>query len=97
ALSHSAAAAAQQPSRAALQQQPSRPAAAAEPPCCHRVVLERPSRPAPSRPGVAEPPNVHRAVRPALPVMASPSVLTFDAAGRAVDFEVWVDDLQLFL
>ncbi|CAI5986250.1 unnamed protein product [Closterium sp. NIES-65] len=29
--------------------------------------------------------------------MASPSVLTFDAEGRAVDFEVWVDDLQLFL
>ncbi|CAI7738321.1 unnamed protein product [Closterium sp. NIES-54] len=26
-----------------------------------------------------------------------PSVLAFDAAGRAVDFEVWVDDLQLFL
>ncbi|CAI5995129.1 unnamed protein product [Closterium sp. NIES-65] len=29
--------------------------------------------------------------------MASPSVLTFDAEGRAVDFEVWVDYLQLFL
>ncbi|CAI5953392.1 unnamed protein product [Closterium sp. NIES-65] len=29
--------------------------------------------------------------------MASPSVLTFDAEGRAVDFEFWVDDLQLFL
>ncbi|CAI7888642.1 unnamed protein product [Closterium sp. NIES-53] len=29
--------------------------------------------------------------------MASPSVLTFDADGRAVDFEVWIDDLQLFL
>ncbi|CAI7789794.1 unnamed protein product, partial [Closterium sp. NIES-53] len=29
--------------------------------------------------------------------MATPSVLTFDAKGRAVDFEVWVDDLQLFL
>ncbi|CAI6002216.1 unnamed protein product [Closterium sp. NIES-64] len=29
--------------------------------------------------------------------MASPSVLTFDAEGRAIDFEVWVDDLQLFL
>ncbi|CAI7843204.1 unnamed protein product [Closterium sp. NIES-54] len=29
--------------------------------------------------------------------MATPSVLTFDAEGRAVDFEVWVDDLQLFL
>ncbi|CAI7812535.1 unnamed protein product [Closterium sp. NIES-54] len=29
--------------------------------------------------------------------MATPSVLTFDAEGRAVDFEVWVDDLQIFL
>ncbi|CAI7897668.1 unnamed protein product [Closterium sp. NIES-54] len=29
--------------------------------------------------------------------MASPSVLTFDAEGHAVDFDVWVDDLQLFL
>ncbi|CAI5982814.1 unnamed protein product [Closterium sp. NIES-65] len=29
--------------------------------------------------------------------MATPSVLTFDAQGRAVDFEVWVDDFQLFL
>ncbi|CAI5963564.1 unnamed protein product [Closterium sp. NIES-65] len=29
--------------------------------------------------------------------MASPSVLTFDVEGRAADFEVWVDDLQLFL
>ncbi|CAI6004430.1 unnamed protein product [Closterium sp. NIES-65] len=29
--------------------------------------------------------------------MATPSVLAFDAEGRAVDFEVWVDDLQLFL
>ncbi|CAI7771845.1 unnamed protein product [Closterium sp. NIES-53] len=30
-------------------------------------------------------------------IMASPSVLTFDAEGRVVDFDVWVDDLQLFL
>ncbi|CAI7803250.1 unnamed protein product, partial [Closterium sp. NIES-53] len=29
--------------------------------------------------------------------MASPSVLTFDAEGRAIDFDVWLDDLQLFL
>ncbi|CAI7876280.1 unnamed protein product [Closterium sp. NIES-53] len=29
--------------------------------------------------------------------MASPTVLTFDAEERAVDFDVWVDDLQLFL
>ncbi|CAI7732557.1 unnamed protein product [Closterium sp. NIES-54] len=30
-------------------------------------------------------------------VMATPNVLTFDAEGRAIDFKVWVDDLQLFL
>ncbi|CAI7823181.1 unnamed protein product, partial [Closterium sp. NIES-53] len=29
--------------------------------------------------------------------MASPTVLTFDAEGHAIDFDVWVDDLQLFL
>ncbi|CAI7897394.1 unnamed protein product [Closterium sp. NIES-54] len=29
--------------------------------------------------------------------MASLNVLTFDAEGRAVDFEVWLDDLQLLL
>ncbi|CAI5980663.1 unnamed protein product [Closterium sp. NIES-64] len=29
--------------------------------------------------------------------MAIPSVLAFDAEGRAIDFDVWVDDLQLFL
>ncbi|CAI7804514.1 unnamed protein product, partial [Closterium sp. NIES-53] len=29
--------------------------------------------------------------------MATPNVLAFDAEGRAIDFDVWVDDLQLFL
>ncbi|CAI5956797.1 unnamed protein product [Closterium sp. NIES-65] len=29
--------------------------------------------------------------------MATPSVHAFDAEGRAIDFDVWVDDLQLFL
>ncbi|CAI5962539.1 unnamed protein product [Closterium sp. NIES-65] len=29
--------------------------------------------------------------------MATPSVLAFDARGSAIDFDVWVDDLQLFL
>ncbi|CAI7881950.1 unnamed protein product [Closterium sp. NIES-53] len=29
--------------------------------------------------------------------MASLNLLTFDAEGRAVDFEVWLDDLQIFL
>ncbi|CAI7894120.1 unnamed protein product, partial [Closterium sp. NIES-53] len=29
--------------------------------------------------------------------MATPSVLAFDTEGRAINFDVWVDDLQLFL
>ncbi|CAI7786354.1 unnamed protein product, partial [Closterium sp. NIES-54] len=29
--------------------------------------------------------------------IASPSVLTFDAEGRPIKFEVWLDDLHLFL
>ncbi|CAI7746851.1 unnamed protein product, partial [Closterium sp. NIES-53] len=29
--------------------------------------------------------------------MATPSVLAFDAEGQAIDFDVWIDDLQLFL
>ncbi|CAI7934105.1 unnamed protein product [Closterium sp. NIES-54] len=29
--------------------------------------------------------------------MASPTLLTFDAEGRAVAFDLWLDDLQLFL
>ncbi|CAI5971284.1 unnamed protein product [Closterium sp. NIES-64] len=29
--------------------------------------------------------------------MATPSILAFDAEGRAIDFDVWLDDLQLFL
>ncbi|CAI7818246.1 unnamed protein product, partial [Closterium sp. NIES-54] len=33
----------------------------------------------------------------AVVAMATPSVLAFDAEGRAIDFEVWLDDLQLFL
>ncbi|CAI5959124.1 unnamed protein product [Closterium sp. NIES-64] len=34
---------------------------------------------------------------PTLPLPAPPPVLAFDAEGRAIDFDVWVDDLQLFL
>ncbi|CAI6012205.1 unnamed protein product [Closterium sp. NIES-65] len=29
--------------------------------------------------------------------MATPSVLALDAEGRAIDFDVWIDDLQFFL
>ncbi|CAI7912465.1 unnamed protein product [Closterium sp. NIES-53] len=42
-------------------------------------------------------PTAGSAATGATAVMASPTVLTFDAEGRAVDFDVWVDDLQLFL
>ncbi|CAI7823108.1 unnamed protein product, partial [Closterium sp. NIES-54] len=34
---------------------------------------------------------------PTTPIMASTTLLTFDADGRAVAFDVWLDDLQLFL
>ncbi|CAI5929802.1 unnamed protein product [Closterium sp. NIES-64] len=74
---------------------PSRPAA--EPPDSRAA--QPPSRPA------AEPPDSQAAEQPSCPTAEPPSsptaplacVLTFDAKGRAVDFEVWVDDLQLFL
>ncbi|CAI5950302.1 unnamed protein product [Closterium sp. NIES-64] len=79
-------------SRAALQL--SRPAA--EPP--YSRAAGQPSRTAaepPSSP-VAEPPICRAALllsRPSCPVR----VLAFDAEGQAIDFDVWVDDLQLFL
>ncbi|CAI5974489.1 unnamed protein product, partial [Closterium sp. NIES-64] len=86
--------------RAALP--PSRPGA--EPPCT-RAALP-PSRPGaeppctraalpPSRPG-GEPPSSRAALLQSCPACPA-CVLAFDAEGRAIDFEVWVDDLQLFL
>ncbi|CAI7774543.1 unnamed protein product, partial [Closterium sp. NIES-54] len=41
--------------------------------------------------------SIATAATAAIAAMASPTVLTFDAEGRAADFDVWVDDLQLFL
>ncbi|CAI7885029.1 unnamed protein product, partial [Closterium sp. NIES-54] len=41
--------------------------------------------------------TVPTAATAATAAMAIPNVLTFDAEGRVVDFDVWVDDLQLFL
>ncbi|CAI5986239.1 unnamed protein product [Closterium sp. NIES-65] len=82
-------------SRAALP--PSRPAAeppcrrAAEPPYCLAAAIST-GAPRPLLPRTGELTSSQ-----ATAVMATPSVLTFDAEGRAVDFEVWVDDLQLFL
>ncbi|CAI7922541.1 unnamed protein product, partial [Closterium sp. NIES-53] len=34
---------------------------------------------------------------PALPAMASLYVLTFDHEGRPIQFDTWLDDLQLYL
>ncbi|CAI7899193.1 unnamed protein product, partial [Closterium sp. NIES-54] len=92
--------AAQQPSRPAAEppssraaQQPSRPAAAAEPPS-RRAALQSGRCGSYRR---ASAPFLLGLVRSLSAVMATPTVLTFDAEGRAVDFEVWVDDLQLFL
>ncbi|CAI5964007.1 unnamed protein product [Closterium sp. NIES-65] len=88
-----------------------RAASAAEPPS--RPAAEPPSRQATDLPSRAatEPPSRRAAPQPrrhthcshgpvpaGLPRPASPArVLTFDAEGRAVNFDVWVDDLQLFL
>ncbi|CAI7875579.1 unnamed protein product, partial [Closterium sp. NIES-53] len=43
------------------------------------------------------PASATTAATAATDAMASPTVLTFDTEGRAFDFDVWVDDLQLFL
>ncbi|CAI7916863.1 unnamed protein product [Closterium sp. NIES-54] len=58
---------------------------------CRAALTSRPALPCPTAPTTAA------ATATATAAMASPSVLTFDAEGRVVDFELWVDDLQLFL
>ncbi|CAI5981854.1 unnamed protein product [Closterium sp. NIES-64] len=77
-------------SRAA--QQPSRPAA--EPPSSRAA--QQPSRPAAEPPSsrAAEPPSSRAAESPSRPTSGPPEL---PSLGRAIDFEVWVDDLQLFL
>ncbi|CAI7745299.1 unnamed protein product, partial [Closterium sp. NIES-53] len=79
------------PSRAAQQLQPSRPAAA-EPPSSSRAAQQQPSRPA-----AAEPPRSCRAAQEPPSRPATTELPNLHCPGRAVDFEVWVDDLQLFL
>ncbi|CAI5478996.1 unnamed protein product [Closterium sp. Yama58-4] len=101
---HGSAATTEQPSR--------RDAGAAEPPLppsCRRrraaVAAELPSRRAAVAAEQLLPPSRRAAVtcrRGPIPAgeprSFSPArVLTFDAEGRAIDFDVWVDDLQLFL
>ncbi|CAI7730142.1 unnamed protein product, partial [Closterium sp. NIES-54] len=74
---------------------PSTHAMALQPSCVQlRVPLSPP--PASSLPTVPNPESDPRSCCQSH-FMATPSVLTFDAEGRAVDFEVWVDHLQLFL
>ncbi|CAI7890025.1 unnamed protein product [Closterium sp. NIES-54] len=97
----------QEPSCAALLSCATQPSRAAQP---SRATFAEPRRPAePHR--TAEPhclsacpastaattATAATASTAATAAMASPTVLTFDAEGRAVDFDVWVDDLQLFL
>ncbi|CAI7900467.1 unnamed protein product [Closterium sp. NIES-54] len=82
--------------------------AAPQPPTRRRrAAVAEPPPPSRSRRAAASelPPSRRRraaaAVSLFLPARPGPlhpdCVLTFDAEGRAVDFEVWVDDLQLFL
>ncbi|CAI7903905.1 unnamed protein product, partial [Closterium sp. NIES-54] len=69
----------------------------------HQHKLRHPAEPRcpaePRRPAETRRPALTcaTAATAATATMASPTVLTFDAEGRAVDFDVWVDDLQLFL
>ncbi|CAI7878227.1 unnamed protein product, partial [Closterium sp. NIES-54] len=83
------------------------PVARAEPRCLAEPRrLTEPHRPAePRRPTVLHCPtytapvttSASAAATAPTATMASPTVLTFDAEGREVDFDVWVDDLQHFL
>ncbi|CAI7873769.1 unnamed protein product, partial [Closterium sp. NIES-54] len=63
---------------------------------CRSAHQAEPRRPA--EPRCPTEPHCPACIGPAATAaMASPTVLTFDAEGRAIDFDVWVDDLQLFL
>ncbi|CAI7871452.1 unnamed protein product [Closterium sp. NIES-54] len=81
-----------EPSRPAEPRSPAEPRRSAEP----RRQAE-PRRPALTCTTAATAATPATATTAATATMASPTVLTFDAEGRAVDFDVWVDDLQLFL
>ncbi|CAI7757817.1 unnamed protein product [Closterium sp. NIES-53] len=69
------------PRRPTEPRRPAEPRRPTEPHC--------PARAAPAATAVS-------AATAATTALASPTVLTFDAEGRAVDFDVWVVDLQLF-
>ncbi|CAI7785532.1 unnamed protein product, partial [Closterium sp. NIES-54] len=79
-----------EPRRQAKPRRPTEPRRPAEP--RHRT---EPRCPSPCTAATAA--SAASAAPAATTTMASPIVLTFDAEGRAVEFDVWVDDLQLFL
>ncbi|CAI7932977.1 unnamed protein product [Closterium sp. NIES-54] len=99
-LRHPAAPRHQLPSRAAQLSRADQPSRAAQP---SRATLSSraalPSRAALRSRTSLHSPTASAATAASAPTaaMTSPTVLTFDAEGRAVDFDVWVDDLQLFL
>ncbi|CAI7760801.1 unnamed protein product [Closterium sp. NIES-53] len=68
-------------------------------PCCPAEPRRttKPRRPAKPRCPSACTTSAATAATAATATMASPTVLTFDAEGHAVDFDVWIDDRQLFL
>ncbi|CAI7817193.1 unnamed protein product [Closterium sp. NIES-54] len=85
------------------------PALLPEPPCCalpcwppHRPALAVRRPPCPARfPSTRASLCLRAALlvarHPALPAMASLSVLTLDHEGRPIQFDTWLDDLQLYL
>ncbi|CAI7925232.1 unnamed protein product [Closterium sp. NIES-54] len=82
---------------------PLRPCPTAAPvaalPCnrpCRGRALQPPLSP-PSSACTAFAASAATAATAASAAMASPTVLTFDAEGGAIDFDVWVEDLQFFL
>ncbi|CAI7923948.1 unnamed protein product, partial [Closterium sp. NIES-53] len=84
-----------EPCRPAKPRRPTEPRRLTEP---RRTAEPRcPSACTPSAATTATATTAATAATAANAAMASPTVLTFDAEGRAVDFDEWVDDLQLFL
>ncbi|CAI7810589.1 unnamed protein product [Closterium sp. NIES-53] len=90
-----------QPCRPAKPRRPAEPRRSAKP--CRPAEPRRPTEPhcpactTATTASAAAAATAASASATATAAMASPTVLTFDAEGRAVDFVVWVDDLQLFL
>ncbi|CAI7842689.1 unnamed protein product, partial [Closterium sp. NIES-54] len=73
-------------------------------PCCRGPALHLPLPRRPAEPRCPREPHCPACAATAATAAAattaaisSPTILTFDAEGGAVEFDVWVDDLQLFL